>query len=237
MTEKFSLKWNDFQSNVSKSFGALRNENYLHDVTLVGDDHHQISAHRVVLSACSEYFKSIFKNSNYPMQHPVLCLSGIISSDFNNILDYIYNGQIQIYQDDLDRFLDIAQRLKLDGLMASEDNRKEEEKTYNKQEPIITSVNDDENFVPIQEDTSVKTVSVNLEEMNDIDGKIEEYIGLDETGNYKCNLCGKKTGRHKRHLQNHIETHLEGLSFSCQFCDKTFRSRNSVAIHKNRFHK
>ena len=123
MTEKFYLKWNDFQTNVSKSFGSLRNENYLHDVTLVGDDHQQISAHKLVLSACSEYFKSIFKNSKYPNQHPVLCLNGISSSDINNILDYIYNGEIQIYQDDLDRFLDIAQRLKLDGLMASEDKR------------------------------------------------------------------------------------------------------------------
>ena len=57
MTEKFSLKWNDFHSNVSKSFSLLRNEEYLHDVTLVGDDHKQISAHRLVLSACSDYFQ------------------------------------------------------------------------------------------------------------------------------------------------------------------------------------
>ena len=35
MSEKFCLKWNDFHSNVSKSFGLFRNEDYLHDVTLV----------------------------------------------------------------------------------------------------------------------------------------------------------------------------------------------------------
>ena len=50
MSEKFCLKWNDFHSNVSKSFGLFRNEEYLHDVTLVSDDHHQVSAHKLVLS-------------------------------------------------------------------------------------------------------------------------------------------------------------------------------------------
>ena len=55
MSEKFCLKWNDFDTNVCKSFGKLRNEEYLQDVTLVGDDHNQISAHKLVLSACSEY--------------------------------------------------------------------------------------------------------------------------------------------------------------------------------------
>ena len=63
MPEKFDLKWNDFHSNVSKSFGLLRNEDYLHDVTLVSDDYKQVTAHKLVLSACSEYFKNIFRNN------------------------------------------------------------------------------------------------------------------------------------------------------------------------------
>ena len=53
--EKFCLKWNDFYSNVSKAFGLFRNEDYLHDVTLVSDDHKQVSAHKLVLFPCSEY--------------------------------------------------------------------------------------------------------------------------------------------------------------------------------------
>ena len=57
MGDKFCLKWNDFETNVSKSFGILRNEEYLHDVTLVCDDNSQVSTHKLVLSACSEYFK------------------------------------------------------------------------------------------------------------------------------------------------------------------------------------
>ena len=99
MDEKFSLKWNDFHSNVSKSFSLFRNEEYLHDVTLVSDDHSKVSAHKLVLSACSDYFRDIFKNNTH--SHPLLCLDGISSDDLKNIMDYIYNGEVEIYQENL----------------------------------------------------------------------------------------------------------------------------------------
>ena len=97
----------------------FRNEDYLHDVTLVSDDHKQVSAHKLVLSACSEYFRDIFKNNSKPNAHPLLCLEGISSDDLKNIMDYIYNGEVQLYQEKLDNFLSIAQRLKLEGLIGS----------------------------------------------------------------------------------------------------------------------
>ena len=93
MSEKFCLKWNDFQTNVSRSFYVLRNENHLHDVTLVTDDHEKVPAHRLVLSACSDYFKDIFKNNQH--SHLLLCLDGISSQDLKNIMDYIYNGEVK----------------------------------------------------------------------------------------------------------------------------------------------
>ena len=114
MSEKFCLKWNDFQSNVSNSFSLLRNEDYLHDVTIVTDDNDQIAAHKLVLSASSEYFKNIFKKNKH--SHPLLCLEGVSSKDVRNMMDYIYNGELQIIQEDVDRFLNIAHRLKIEGL-------------------------------------------------------------------------------------------------------------------------
>ena len=51
MSEKFSLKWNDFQSNVSRTFSLLRSEEEFFDVSLVSDDQKMMSAHKLVLSA------------------------------------------------------------------------------------------------------------------------------------------------------------------------------------------
>ena len=59
--EKYCLAWNEFQKTVSESFGELRNEEDLCDVTLISDDLVFITAHKVVLSASSVFFKSLMK--------------------------------------------------------------------------------------------------------------------------------------------------------------------------------
>ena len=46
----------------------------------------------------------------------MLCLDGIKFTDVNNILDYIYNGEVKIEEEGLNRFLEIAQRFQLDGI-------------------------------------------------------------------------------------------------------------------------
>ena len=112
--EKFSLKWNDFTSNVQNSFKRLRTEEDFFDITLVGDDYKHVTAHKLVLSSCSEYFKGVFSNNKkYLQSHALICLEGMNQSDLNNVLDYIYQGEVQIQQEELERFLGIALRLKL----------------------------------------------------------------------------------------------------------------------------
>ena len=125
MSEKFCLKWNDFQSNVSNSFSLLRNEAYLQDVTIVTDDNEQMAAHKLVLSACSEYFRNIFMKNKH--SHPLLCLEGLSSKDVRDVMDYMYQGEVKIFQEDLDRFLAVAQRLKLEGLLNGNENDLAEE--------------------------------------------------------------------------------------------------------------
>ena len=82
--EKFSLKWNDFQANVTKSFWILRRERNLFDVTLVSDTEEHIPAHRLVLSACSDFFKNIFKKVD--QQNPLIYLAGISTVDIQMFL-------------------------------------------------------------------------------------------------------------------------------------------------------
>ena len=87
--ETFSLKWNDFQPNVTKSFKRLRHEEHYSDVTLIGDDYQPLRAHKVVLSSCSEYFKNVLYNSR-KFPNPVLCMEGLTIGDLTNVLDYMF---------------------------------------------------------------------------------------------------------------------------------------------------
>ena len=135
MSEKFSLKWNDFQSVVSQSFSALREESDFYDVTLVSDDLTQISAHKLVLSASSQFFKSILKKN--PHSHPLLYLGGVDSTSLGFVLDYIYQGEVQIYQNELDNFLEVAQKLKIEGLLSTEEPETKHDSEYEDKEERV----------------------------------------------------------------------------------------------------
>ena len=125
MGEKYCLKWNDFNINASMVFGLLMEEEFLQDVTLFGEDNSQLAAHKLVLSASSEYFKGIFKRNEH--SNPLLLLEGVTSREMANILDYIYNGEVSLFQKDLDRFLAVAQRFKLKGLLAGDPKNEPDE--------------------------------------------------------------------------------------------------------------
>ena len=119
MPDKLSITWGKFQSNLSSTFSSLRSSQYFTDVTLVSDDLQQVEAHKLVLTACSGYFGSILKRSTHP--HPLLCLEGVSSAQLSHILQYIYNGEIMLNQEDVEQFLTIAKRLRLQGLTSNDD--------------------------------------------------------------------------------------------------------------------
>ena len=81
-------------------------------------------------------------------------------------------------------------------------------------------------------------VPISTEDFSDIENTVNQYIERGTDGIRRCTLCGKpeKNGVLKN-LKNHIETHIEGLSFPCQLCGKTFRSRNAYNKHKHYVHK
>ena len=100
--EKFCLKWNDFQTNVSKSFSSLRKDQDFCDVSLISDDEKTVPAHKVVLAASSEFFKNILRAADH--SKPMIYLSGINQRELTHIMEYIYEGELNIYQNELDAF-------------------------------------------------------------------------------------------------------------------------------------
>ena len=72
----------------------------------------------------------------------------------------------------------------------------------------------------------------------ELEQKIQEMTETDDD-KLICRVCGKvTTGRNKKQdIGKHIETHIEGLSFDCQLCDRTFRSRNSLKTHTSMNHR
>ena len=97
-------------------------------MTLVCEDGQQLEAHKVILAFSSPFFQKILQNSKHP--HPLIYLRGFRSKDLLSILDFLYFGEANVYQEDLDSFLAIAEEIQLKGLtgQTQSDTTKEEQK-------------------------------------------------------------------------------------------------------------
>ena len=242
MLQKYNLKWDDFQPNIAKSFSSLRNDNRFADVTLMSDDYQIMPAHKVVLSACSEYFSKVLSQNN--CSNFMLCLDGISKEDLTNVVDYIYHGQVKIEQANLDRFLQIAQKLKLQGLLV------DETVTIREKEEIPSNHDTTVDKKQVPDDAITKATQLIEKEVrrkkhkktHDLlipassDGlQVEEFKSMLDNnissvnGMFKCKFCDYESNN-KSHTKDHVEIHLD-LTFSCQVCGKAVKTRMSLRKH------
>ena len=94
MEEKLCLKWNDFQHNVTSCFQELKGDTDFADITLACEDR-TFEAHKVILSACSPFLRSLLKKTN---KHPHLLvyLRGVEARVLGAMLNFIYQGEANI---------------------------------------------------------------------------------------------------------------------------------------------
>ena len=95
-SDKFCLKWNDFQQNIITSYQDLRKEREFSDVTLVSEDYLQVEAHRIILTGCSPIFSTMLKKNKH--SNPMIYMRGVKAKELEAIVDFIYYGEANIYQ-------------------------------------------------------------------------------------------------------------------------------------------
>ena len=227
MSEKYCLQWNDFQTTVSNSFKIFRQEEDFFDVTLVTDDEVQMSAHKLILSACSSFFKTILKKNPHP--NPLIYLHGVDSTNLGYILDYIYHGEVQLFQKHLEPFMEKAQTLGISGLISSGEDRvgeaceeqntivvkKEEEcvaETTRRLEEEFNIESKSRQSGRSEAAESIKTVAVTGDNF-DLKKTINQMITWDNDS-YICKPCGRM-GKDLSNMKKHVEIHIEGLSYEC----------------------
>lgn len=112
-SQQFCLRWNNYQSNLTSVFDQLLQTEAFVDVTLACDGR-SIKAHKMVLSACSPYFQTLF--STTPCQHPIVIMRDVNWLDLKAIVDFMYKGEINVRQDQIGPLLNVAEMLKVRGL-------------------------------------------------------------------------------------------------------------------------
>ena len=250
----FRLALNDFQENIQLTLKESRNNEDFTDVTLVSEDE-RIEAHRVILAASSSFFSSVFLKTKHP--HPMIYMKGVKHNHLLALLDFIYTGEANIPEDELNQFLALAEELQLKGLktegekeaeceantLVKKQNKKQEtrrrqvtieslnEPTQNK-EALEQSLKYDSS-IPSPLNNFSKITVKDEEELNEAI-KLIMVIGV---GVYSCKLCGKSSDK-KHNMLQHIESnHMQGLAFPCSRCDKSCKTRRALQQHVLHEHK
>ena len=155
MSEKLCLQCNDFKDIKDSAFVSLRNNDFA-DVTLACEDSHQIKAHKLVLAAASPFFQNIFKKNQQP--HPLIYMWALKSDDLAAIVDFLFKGEANIFQENLDSLLAIAAGLQLKGLVDQSDehtNGKVHEKKEVRPEEVKAPIEHGQNDVSLYRPSSI----------------------------------------------------------------------------------
>ncbi|CAG7726682.1 unnamed protein product [Allacma fusca] len=118
-SQHFLLKWNNHRSNMVSVFESLLQSENLVDVTLAVEGKF-LKGHKIVLSACSPYFESMFVNQTPGEKHPILIFHDMKFSHLKTLLDFMYRGEISIDEKDLSDVLKVAEALSIRGLSSFE---------------------------------------------------------------------------------------------------------------------
>ncbi|XP_068620976.1 protein bric-a-brac 1-like isoform X2 [Battus philenor] len=187
--QEISLKWNGYQSNILSNVKELYKDEGLSDVTLVSEGQ-SFKAHKVILSANSSVFRTIFQQN--PHKDPIIVLHDINTDSLRTLLTFMYNGEVNVTEDFLPVLLKTAETLRICGLSTGSEPTREDDKTVsnnvkkrkksevednnNKPKKPHTSAKSDSNALNIINADSLKNTAI-IPKVEPIDSPLTDYSG------------------------------------------------------------
>lgn len=133
-----SLKWNHHRSTFLHVLANIRQKESYCDVTLACAGKFY-SAHKLVLSTCSEYFEEMFERTQ--CKHPVIVLKDIGADELEALLSYMYDGEVNVLQEHLSSLIKAAECLKIKGLAVADSDPSEHSSNSTKDKNSSSSSN------------------------------------------------------------------------------------------------
>ena len=180
-------------------------------------------------------------------------MRGLKAQDLVAMVDFLYIGEANVKQENLDAFLGLAEELKLKGLTNSSgldnlDQETESPPTKNEEwHPVESNSNMPQALNQYKQNarkvpTSNAVVSVEAEQLDEQINSMmaltqnKMTVGKNTTTSWACKVCGKED--QKPNIKSHIEAnHITSTdSYSCDVCGKVSRSKTGLRFHKARQH-
>ena len=256
--DSINVRWKELKPSLSENLQELFYEKHFADVTLVSDDGIQLTAHKVILSACSLVFRNMLVNNPHP--HPLLFMRGIKKTHLMSILKFMYCGETQIPQDSIDEFVSICRDLQINDIESScdlntpvddgqalEDNTEKNENEYKEDPPNsmqhtiqkheISEENVSKEIIEIDLDTEAAKTNLNPHLGQNMPVKSNnENFGVLEL--HACKECDYKTAnisnlRRHKYIKHDNPKH----QYKCQHCDFKATLQEYVIRHIKTMHR
>jgi len=260
---KLNITWSEFAESSARTCRKLWMDEAFTDVILATSDDHQISSHKVILSSCSPFFRNILLRN--PHQKPLLYLKDVRHRELELILQFVYKGECQVEQENIEEFLAVGKTLKINGLKdqeESEDTREVVEvNTDVKEEPVevdnngvkynytcetIVFPNNNDSSTEQQElccdycyftTTRQSHLRRHKAEVHEVE-EDEPHEGKKRSRNkkYHCDLCDFKASRLRLLKHHKVSRHEADKPYPCDRCDYQALSAHILKIHKTSKH-
>ena len=193
-------------------------------------------------------------------------MKGVKSENLVAMVDFFYHGEANVFQENLDSFLVLAEEFQLKGLRGNQTEKESSEvfpppadrKDALKQQTPKAAPKPYHHLPVVKKDVSIETGSLqttfetavaltdqttnytNIESLNQqVKSMMETSDNASPYGRGRariCKVCGKEGSWNQ--MMRHIEdNHITGISIPCDFCGRAFGSRNSLCTHKSQQHK
>ena len=231
----FSFNRKDNDKILLKSYQHLYKEKTFHDILLISTDFIPIKAHKTVLFAASNFFKTLFNIKSYQAMNSMLYLKGINSVDLNLILAFMYLGEVNVSEDRVDDFLNTASELELEGF-SSDGVMNINIFDDDVEDTAVTETNSDEKFI---DKSSKDNQSLQDSEeygnhlLNEIESLKKRLKNAEPVP--ICQICNRSF-KLKSSLEAHNKTVHLGLKMECQICRKKFVSLGVSNRHIRSIH-
>ena len=248
--ERLKVTWEEHRSHTSELFRDLFESKRFSDVTLICNDQQEIKAHKFILSSCSSRFKSIIDNSfrsndpyiacgiiddNIIDNIPYMNLKEINMQELESILQFIYLGEAEVYQENIEVFLKVAKILNIKGL---EDDSNEEVESCieefmeenKKGEELIEDEIKREVDNGIENQDKSKSPKKPKKSKKPKTNKVSQFIKRENDFQWSCSVC-EKILTTKSGLQFHIQSEHHGIKNPCPNCD--YQASNTSNLNRH----
>ena len=226
----YDLCWQGFSDCFTSAFKNLAEDDIFSDITLICEQNMKLKVHKVIISACSSFFRRILLD--LPSSHLFLYVDGVTFEDLKGVINFIYSGRAVVEKENLDKFMNVCEKLEIVGLP---EKAKDINDTIEAENEKIDEADTTSDLASVDKSETTDEVS-SLSEANE--GILEfkyttEMFKGERT--FICEFC-YKIFHSKSHLKGHFENKHLNIRYPCSKCDYTTGDKSNLTKHEKSKH-